>query len=164
MIDNYLKNKSSSLCDQAVHLLFSTNRWEMKEYIHTQISNGVSIICDRYAYSGVAYSSAKGLDSEWWKSPDAGLPHPDLVLFINTTIEQIALRSGFGDERYEKVEFQGKVFDSYLKLESSEPNWVNIEGNEKTVEEIHEQIVDCVMEKYENLDSSEADINDTLFL
>ena len=35
---------------------------------------------DRYAFSGVAFTAAKGLDLEWCKNPDRGLPKPDLVL------------------------------------------------------------------------------------
>ncbi len=62
MIDNYLKSNKDSkedLNDQAVHLLFSANRWEAIEDIKKKILNGKIIIVDRYVYSGVAYSAAK---------------------------------------------------------------------------------------------------------
>jgi thymidylate kinase len=39
-------------------------------------------ICDRYAFSGVAFSSAKGLDLDWCMSCDRGLPAPDAVIFL----------------------------------------------------------------------------------
>lgn len=164
MINQYLTSKDTKLCDEAVHLLFSTNRWEMKEYIHSKISEGVSLVCDRYAYSGVAYSSAKGLDTEWCANPDRGLPHPDLVLFINTKIDEIVQRSGFGEERYEKAEFQSKVYDAFLKLESIEPNWTNIESSGKDVDEIHSMITEIVMKTFESIDENETDIPDSLFM
>ncbi len=43
---------------------------------------GTNIILDRYAYSGVAFTSAKGLDLEWCKNSDKGLPKPDIVFFL----------------------------------------------------------------------------------
>ena len=41
---------------------------------------------DRYAFSGVAFSAAKGtLSMDWCKGPDRGLPKPDLVLFLDVS-------------------------------------------------------------------------------
>ena len=69
--------------DQTIHLLFSANRWESSNEIVTLMEAGKDVICDRYVYSGVAYSSAKGLDFEWCYSSDKGLPKPDLVIFLD---------------------------------------------------------------------------------
>lgn len=66
---------------------------------------GTNVVCDRYAYSGVAYSAAKGLSFDWCLAADKGLLKPDLVFYIDVGPDEIAKRSGFGDERYEKVEF-----------------------------------------------------------
>ena len=93
------------LNDEAVHLLFAMNRWEQKEDIISTLESGTSIICDRYAYSGVAYSGAKGLDFEWCLNADRGLVKPDLVIYIDIDMETIKERAGFGEERYEKTEF-----------------------------------------------------------
>jgi len=41
------------------------------------------MVCDRYAYSGVAYSVAKGLDFDWCLGVDRGLVQPDLVLYLD---------------------------------------------------------------------------------
>jgi len=43
---------------------------------------------DRYAYSGVAFSAAKGLSLQWCKNPDEGLPAPDLVIFMDLDVEE----------------------------------------------------------------------------
>ena len=66
---------------------------------------GTNFVCDRYAYSGVAYSGAKGLDFQWCLNADRGLLKPDLVIYMDLDMETIKKRAGFGDERYEKVEF-----------------------------------------------------------
>ena len=67
------------------------------------------MVCDRYAYSGVAYSVAKGMDLEWCRGPDVGLLRPDLVVFLDAAPEKVAARAEYGEERYEKVDFQKKV-------------------------------------------------------
>ena len=69
----------------------------------------MTLVCDRYAYSGVAYSSAKGIDFEWCLNADRGLIQPDLTFYFDVSMDTIKARSGFGEERYEKVDFQDKV-------------------------------------------------------
>ena len=58
-MNDYLRNTEYKLTDEAVHLLFAMNRWEVKEEIMRDLMAGINVICDRYAFSGVAYSSAK---------------------------------------------------------------------------------------------------------
>ena len=160
MIDEYLRNSETKLWDEAVHLLYSTNRWEMKDYIHEKVKEGTNIVCDRYAYSGIAYSHAKGLDFKWWAMPDKGLPHPDLVMFVDTSAEEISKRAGFGDERYEKTEFQAKVYDAFRKMPELEKNWCDIHGEGKSIDEIYGLISGIVEEYLEKEDISEDLPND----
>ena len=61
------------------------------------------------AFSGIAYTGAKGLDLDWCAAPDAGLPAPDLVLYLEVPVEVAEQRGEYGEERYEKREFQAKV-------------------------------------------------------
>lgn len=58
MIDSYL-GKLSEMDDRSIHLLFSANRWEKVSDILDSLNNGQHVICDRYAFSGIAYSCAK---------------------------------------------------------------------------------------------------------
>eukprot|EP00744_Colponema_vietnamica_P027068 GILI01040416.1.p1 GENE.GILI01040416.1~~GILI01040416.1.p1 ORF type:complete len:228 (+),score=45.68 GILI01040416.1:63-746(+) len=115
MIDAYLKS-SCDLDDKAIHLLFAANRWELANTIKSRLLSGQTIVIDRYAYSGVAFSSAKGLDLSWCKQPDVGLPDPDLVIYLDITVEDAMKRGNFGEERYEKADFQRKVRDTFFKL------------------------------------------------
>ena len=59
VLDSYLRNKSN-LSDQALHLLFSANRWEKVDEIKNELLNGHHVVVDRYAYSGVTFTAAKG--------------------------------------------------------------------------------------------------------
>ena len=84
MINEFLNNKTD-LSPEAIHLLFSANRWEKMAAIKKALEEGTNVVCDRYWYSGVAYSTAKGMDFEWCKAPDNGLIEPDLVIYLQAS-------------------------------------------------------------------------------
>jgi len=108
-INDYLTNREFQMNDQCIHLLFSANRWEQRDYIERTLKSGKTIICDRYAFSGVAFTAAKGLDLEWCKDPDRGLPAPDVVFYLDISVQEAKKRGQYGEERYEIEEFQSKV-------------------------------------------------------
>ncbi|EWC75073.1 hypothetical protein C923_04260 [Plasmodium falciparum UGT5.1] len=56
IISKYLKMENS-MSNETIHLLFSANRWEHMNEIKSLLLKGIWVVCDRYAYSGVAYSS-----------------------------------------------------------------------------------------------------------
>lgn len=119
LIDKYLRDKSFELPDQAVHLLFSANRWEVAEKIKQLLLDGQHVVLDRYVYSGIAYSAAKHterMDRSWCLQPDKGLLRPDLTIFLTNNDSENELRSGFGQERYEVSEFQQEVKRQFLKV------------------------------------------------
>uniref|UniRef100_K3ZA07 dTMP kinase n=1 Tax=Setaria italica TaxID=4555 RepID=K3ZA07_SETIT len=86
MISAYLANESQ-LDDRTIHLLFSANRWEKRALMESKLLGGTTLIVDRYSYSGVAFSAAKGLDIQWCKAPDVGLIAPDLVIYLDVQPE-----------------------------------------------------------------------------
>ena len=63
------------------------NRWENKGWLAKELAKGANVVCDRYAYSGVSYSAAKGLDFDWCLGADRGLVQPDLVLYFDISAE-----------------------------------------------------------------------------
>jgi dTMP kinase len=147
MLHAYLQS-ITNLDDHVVHLLFSANRWEKRNEMETKLMNGTSIVVDRYVYSGIACSSAKGLDIEWCKSSDEGLFRPDTVLYMDVPIEQTEKRGGFGAERYETTTFQGKVREKFIAIRET---WWNIVDAVGTVEQVHARCVSIAMETIENL-------------
>lgn len=78
----------------------------------------MTVVCDRYAFSGVAFSAAKGLDRKWCMGPDIGLPAPDLVVYLDIDAREAAKRGGgtFGSEIYEKIAFQNVVKGEFEML------------------------------------------------
>ena len=93
-------------------------------------------VCDRYAYSGVAYSSAKGLDAHWCKSGDVGLPQPDCIIFLNMSVEEAAQRGNYGEERYEKLDFQKVIQKRFLDLQQEDMaaesgEWMTVDASQR---------------------------------
>lgn len=135
LINTYLTDRSFSLSDQAAHLLFSANRWEVSSHILRLLAEGTTVVLDRYVYSGVAYTAAKGLDRTWCMNPDLGLPKPDITLFLS--IEDVSNRDGYGDERYEVSEFQQKVRKEF-KVFSEQ--WQEIKVDGKGIPEVESEV------------------------
>uniref|UniRef100_A0A2R5LBH5 Thymidylate kinase n=1 Tax=Ornithodoros turicata TaxID=34597 RepID=A0A2R5LBH5_9ACAR len=145
LLDQYLKSKTA-LEDHAVHLLFSANRWEAAPRILSELGKGTTIIADRYAYSGVAFSASKSLDFKWCQQCDVGLPEPDLLLYLSASADVVARRGKFGSERYERSEFQENVLRNYevfAQLEKERGRWVEIDAN-KSESEVHNDILGSV--------------------
>lgn len=105
----------------------------------------MTVIADRYAFSGIAFSAAKvrgalalrmpecsaplysvaltpiarysqGLPFDWLLSPDIDLPAPDLTLFLSLAPSSASARSDYGSERYEHVEIQSRVREEFIKI------------------------------------------------
>ena len=118
-IDAYLKGESQQE-DHVVHLLFSANRWEGASSIRAAIEEGTTVVIDRYYYSGIVYSAAKGrkdLSLQWAREPEIGLPRPDICLFLDISSEEQAKRGGFGNEKYETTAMQKRVRELFYKLQ-----------------------------------------------
>ena len=110
---------------------------------------------DRYAYSGVAYTSAKnGFDLEWCKQCDKGLPKPDLVCFMDTKQLKLESRECFGEERYEINEFQNLVYNNFKKLfnleEKVKPDDCLVLNANETIESLHSKILNFILDIIKN--------------
>ncbi|XP_007253720.2 thymidylate kinase [Astyanax mexicanus] len=140
LISSYLEKKSN-LEDHTVHLLFSANRWELVPLIREKLEQGINLVVDRYAFSGVAFTSAKpGFSLDWCKQPDVGLPKPDLVMFLQLSPEVAAQRGQFGAERYEISSFQQTVQQRFEEIRNDTSiNWKVIDAS-RSIEEVHTDI------------------------
>lgn len=151
-IDDYLKGKLELADDHVVHMLFSLNRWELNKKIRQTIQQGTTVIVDRYSYSGIAYSSAKhGLTMKWCIQSERGLPKPDLVIYLELPEEVQSSRQGFGDERFENKEMQGRVRSRYEHLISiSREDWIRINVDHKSPDQVLAEVVTPVLSCLDN--------------
>lgn len=145
-IDLFLK-RTIDLPRPLVHKLFSANRWERAAHIVETLNSGISVVCDRYSFSGLAYAMAEGLDSETCRESEQGLPNPDLVFFMKVDEKVGSSRAGFGDERYENATLQASV-----RIQFQQPVvrdgvvWQDVDGTEE-IQVIHEKISAAVEER-----------------
>lgn len=122
--------------------------------IRSLLDSGTTIICDRYAFSGIAFSASKALlqkpsslascqlTYEWCRAPDVSLPAPDLTVFLDISPEQASKqREGYGEERYEKLEIQARVREVFERIgkEMGIEKWVTIDAG-RTREEVERDI------------------------
>ncbi|XP_314179.4 thymidylate kinase [Anopheles gambiae] len=147
LINGYLTRKDD-FTDEGIHLLFTLNRWERMKEMEKLLKAGVNLIVDRYSYSGVAFSSAKGLDMEWCKAPESGLLKPDLVILLTLSMDALARRGGFGDERYEVAGFQKKVIERYGMLKDDR-YWKAIDAD-KTFDDVTAVLYEEVLRAIEH--------------
>lgn len=141
-INAYL-TRAATVEDRALHLLFCANRWEKAADIERALERGHNVVVDRYAYSGVAYSVAKGLEMEWCQGGDVGLPKPDLVVYLELSVECARERGGWGGERYEEEGMQRRVAEVFGKLrQGKEWRVVDASGAEH---EVFQRVMDVVL-------------------
>jgi len=128
LLDGYLRGHVE-LEGHAVHLLYSANRWEKAADLRAKLLAGTTVIVDRYAPSGVAYSVAKGLGAEWCMAADRGLPRPDAVLYLDLPIATALARgTAKQQERYDYAPFQQRVKDAYEHL-LRDPSWIVVDAD-----------------------------------
>lgn len=119
------------------------------------LESGVSLVCDRYLYSGAAYSFANGLDLTWCLMCDDGLMKPDCVIYIDVLPEVASKRGEWGEERYEVLEFQEKVYDAYKVLSGCDDvEWVVVDGTKAK-----EQVAEIVLQECLRVLNSTEDVN-----
>lgn len=126
--------------------------------IRADLEAGKTVVCDRYAFSGIAYSVAKvrgsplfrspphtnvlspqGLPFDWCLSCDASLPAPDLTLFLTLSPAAAAQRGGYGAERYENEPLQARVKAAFEDIEARVRDWKTVDAD-KSEDEVWEQV------------------------
>ena len=115
-IDKYLKREIDMTEDEA-YQMFVENREPYKEIIENYLKMNITVICDRYLYSGIVYSTFNlqeklndkfvhlSLANEYY------MPTPDLLFLINGYHPRIGDR-----ERYETPDIITVVFFLFNEL------------------------------------------------
>lgn len=92
--------------------------------IRSHLADGETVICDRYLFSSLAYQSI-GFDFDRVRQLNSAFPYPELVLYVDTPVEDCISRinsRGMDKEIYEKLEYQTQVRANYEKVFSSLPS------------------------------------------
>jgi dTMP kinase len=110
-------------------LLFAADRLDhVAREIEPALTSGVTVVCDRYDLSSLAYQSATSPAGEaalpWLRAVNARAPRPDLTLVLDIDADlaegRRALRGG-PPELYEKHDLQRRLAGIYAAAESLLP-------------------------------------------
>lgn len=120
--------------------LFAADRLDhLEAEILPNLNDGVTVVCDRYDHSSVAYqtvSSGRGEDaSAWVLELNGRARRPDLTLVLDVSPEVAAGRRGTrsgGPELYEVSDMQVALADFYGKIDELFPDdrIVHIDANQ----------------------------------
>ena len=123
-----------------------------------KLTEGTTVVMDRYAPSGVAFTVAKGspgLDLEWCQNIERGkLPAPDVVFLMDLPVTQAAGRAEFGKEKYETQKFQQSVQSVFKQLMTRE-QWILVDGT-RPLHDISEEILQSSLDMIQQCKAGRA--------
>ena len=133
-----------SLCEL---LLYMADRAQhVKKIIIPALNAGLTVLCDRYTDSSVAYQGyARGLDieriMELNKIATDGL-EPDLTIVFDVETEVAMQRVGEIKDRLEQegIEFHKKLRNGYLELSKKFPERIKVINSNLGIDEVFEQV------------------------
>ena len=115
---------------EVMQLLYVANRYERKADLERWLDGGITLLCDRYLASSVAYGEAQGLGTAWLTEMQRFLPQPALTILLDIAPETAVARKASGRDRYEQdLALLGRVRQSYLRL-AEQPGWLRVDGEQ----------------------------------
>lgn len=119
---------------EVMQLLYIANRYERRPDLDRWREAGITLLCDRYVASSVAYGEAQGLDPGWLADLQRFLPQPDVTILLDIPPETALKRKASGRDRYEAdLAMQGRVRESYLR-QAEESGWLRVDGRQPAPE------------------------------
>lgn len=153
---------------EIINMLFAMDRYQFKEEYENFLSEGGIIVSNRYTQSNLSFQTADldGLEwkemVEWIMNLEKRIPQPDEVIVLNIDPykaqelmddkeERDYLRGRKKDINEEKIDFQEKAAENYLKL-AEKFGWEVIDciedGRLKSIEEINKEIMEKLRPKF----------------
>ena len=146
-----LLNYNGEVSDRCESFLFLADRAQNIDIIvKPAVEKGEIVLCDRHIDSTVAYQGyGRGLDLNEiniLNNLATGGKKPDLTLVFDVDVETSMKRVGKEKDRMESagIEFHNRVRNGYLELAKQEPTRIKVLDATKTIEEIHEKVVEIV--------------------
>lgn len=104
---------------ETLQLLFTADRaLHIAETIAPALADGMTVICDRYTPSTLAYGEAADADPAWLRELNKHFIQPDATLYLlpplSVCLQRLAARSA--RDSLESAPFQERVYGAYQKL------------------------------------------------
>ncbi len=146
-----LLNYNGEVSDRCESFLFLADRAQNIDIIvKPAVEKGEIVLCDRHIDSTVAYQGyGRGLninEINILNNLATGGRKPDLTLVFDVDVETSMKRVGKEKDRMESagIDFHNRVRNGYLELAKQEPDRIKVLDATKTIEEIHEKVVEIV--------------------
>ena len=111
-----------------MQLLYIANRYERKPDLLRWLEGGLTLVCDRYMASSIAYGEAQGLDPVWLTEMQRFLPLPAVTIMLDIAPDTAVTRKSVDRDRYERdLAMQGRVRESYRR-QAKAAGWVVLDG------------------------------------
>ena len=153
-----LLNYDGDVSDKCESFLFLADRAQNIDIIvNPAVEKGKIVLCDRHIDSTVAYQGyGRGLDIERIKMLNnlATNGHkPDLTFVFDIDVVTSMKRVGKEKDRMESagIDFHNRVRKGYLELAKQEPKRIKVLDATKSIEEIHNNVIEIINEKLKNL-------------
>ena len=139
--------KEISLPSEALAMLYAADRADHlygEDGVMGHLDNGELVVSDRYFYSSIAYQGLT-LPADDIRALNDGFPHPELLVFVDTPVEECMRRiasRGEAAELFEKEDVLRRTRDGYMAEIRRLPEGVRllvIDGT-KTPEKIADEI------------------------
>jgi len=140
VIEDFLAGRVH-LAPDVLQMLYSANRYELKERVLALSREVDVLILDRWCPSGWAYGMALGLEEAWLRNLDAGLPQAGLTILLDLSPEAAAARRGAaGQDVLERdPAFQERVRRAYAHLAAA-GGWAVVDALGKA-RDVHEKVL-----------------------
>ncbi|MDP4009136.1 MAG: dTMP kinase, partial [bacterium] len=134
-----------------LQLLFAADRlYHLEKEIIPLLKKGVTVICDRYFFSTVAFGNVDVQDRPWLLSINEKTLSPDLVILLKvspkTCIERIR-ENRHSVELFEREKILEKVWETYSWL-AKKFSYTRIVDGEKPIEHVSEAIQNILIKKF----------------
>jgi dTMP kinase len=148
-------NKWDAMTEALLH--FAARYDHLSNFIYPQLELENFVICDRFSDSTISYQGygyQLGLEKMLHLQKQViGDFQPDLTFILDIDIEHgISRASNRGDNenRYEKIgkEFHLRVRKGFLEIAKKDPERCFLINADDTIENIHQQIIDIINEKF----------------
>jgi dTMP kinase len=132
---------------EALHMLYSLNRWENQGLIHKLVDQNDFVIADRYTPSNLAYGVSRDLSLSWLRNLDKGLPPADLVVVLDVPVpSSFARKRKYRDVHESDRRLLVRVRQSYRVL-AKRLSWKTIDAT-RPVGEVESTIWRLVTRKF----------------
>jgi len=154
-IRKLLLHAEESMSDRAEALLMIASRAQLTDkVILPHLINGKWVVADRYADSTLAYQGGgRGLSVnalETINNFGTYTLKPDITFFIDIPVEKANERMSVSRDRIERegANFQQRVRDQYLAMNTKEPERVILINGEQSIDKVFEDIWSAMKEKF----------------